>query len=156
MPTDKRRFPLMVDPAAFAAVGLDPATAGSPDVIAVLEAYGGLLTAAGREVERRLSREEWCYLADALNGVIWEGAPTCELLKLQAHDAIPEIAAKWFGEDAPEAAADDLIAKLAKLTPLQAEAVALAIRWFWARDDVDPTEDRWWSPTFRARRSAGA
>lgn len=155
MPTDKRRFPLMVEPRVFAAVGLDPESAGSPDVTGVLKKYGGLLIDAGREVERKLSRDEWNYLADACNGLIWDGVDPVELLKLQAHDAIPDLATKWLGEDAGESAADYLVAKLGKLTPLQAEAAALAIRWFWTRGDIDLTEDRWWSPTFRVKRTTG-
>lgn len=154
MPTDKRRVMITVDPAAFEAVGLDPQEAGAADVARALARYGDLLAAAGREVERAIRREEWCYLADCCNGLIWDGAPTAAVLEAQAADAhsLDGLGSKYFGDDG-DAGVEALLAKLRKLTPLQSEAVALAVRWYWGRhEEVDFAEDRWWAVAFRARR----
>jgi hypothetical protein len=74
---------------------------------------------------------------------------------------------RWYldrsgvGEDLPSraerAAADgrvsELLAHLRSLTPLHAEAILAAVRWFWQHDGIDHTADEWWAVGFRRGRA---
>jgi len=161
MPTDRaRRVMITVNDSIFAAAGLDPSASGAVEVTAALARLGRLLDGASRAVARKLTRDEWCYLADACNGTLWDWAnPTALVLAANAEDAqaLDGLGAKWFGDadSAPRAVAA-LVAKLSKLSLVEADAVALAIAWFWRHcEDIDITEDAWWLPAFRERSVIG-
>lgn len=157
MPTDKRRIMLTIDDELFAALGLDPVEDGAAAVTGALARHAAHLTAAAREIGRLFDRDEWGYLVDSNNSVLWDGHPNAALrIAANVEDAhqIDELGAKWFGDaDYAPRAVGSLLAKLAKLTPIQAEAVAVAIRWFWMNcESIDMAEAPWWTVGYRAQR----
>lgn len=158
MPSDNRRIMLTVVPDAFAAAGLDPETAGARDVGHVLKRWGESLREGAASVAAKFGRAEWCCLADAAGGLLWEESPAPAVaLKACVEDAnaLEGLGAKWFGDEGADAAVAALGAKLDALTIPEGEAVAAALRWVRERADVDLGEDRWWHPAFRAARDAG-
>jgi hypothetical protein len=59
---------------------------------------------------------------------------------------------KWFGDAAGEVRTELLLARLAKLTAIEADAIAQAIRQFWADPEVDGTAE-WWLPAPRKEKA---
>lgn len=155
-----RRLQVSVDPNVFESLGLDPDESGGADVRDVLRRYARHLDSASRDAARILTPDEWRYLADAGNGTLWDfGRSLGTQLVATAEDAqdTDGLGAKWFGDaDAAPRAVKSLAGKLGRMTEIQAEAVALAIRWAWDHaDSVDLASDPWWTARFRGAR-AGA
>jgi len=113
-----------------------------------------------------LSRAEWNFLADVLNGD-FEGDYVLALfehgasaLALEVHDAqgLDGTGDKWFGEElsrgSGQIGADELEAKVAALTWEQIQYVRTAAAFFWsspAIHRIDHEVDDWWTIEFRAR-----
>lgn len=113
-----------------------------------------------------LSRAEWNFLADVLNGTVdgdWamgtyeHGAAG---LALEVHDAqaLNGTGDRWFGEDTQrgsgQAAADALEAKILAMPWPQIRYIWTATAFFWSEPGmaaIDHGRDEWWTIEFRVR-----
>lgn len=171
-----RRINIYVSPQndrSMRVLGLDPD--GNPDdgvpadgatqVTAALARYADAVARAGVEVDKILVRAEWNYLAGVLNGCanLWDWSetpmPSTLLIRANAEDAhsLNGAGDKWFGDEldagSGDKAAKAFFAKLAKLTPIQGDAILAAVRWFWRHHAaIDHSEHMWWAVEFRAPR----
>jgi hypothetical protein len=137
--------------------------AASIQVAAAVRRYADALADARRRLARSFDRSEWNLMADVMNGSAdlqdyVEHPPSAASLLLanvQDGHALDGAGYKWFGEEDPAASdrkVEALIAKLGKLSPLEADAIGWAIREFWERcDEVDHAKDDWWLPRRPAR-----
>ncbi len=149
MPTEKKRVLFIPDTESLAVLGYGLDSDG-PTACATGPArrLARLVEQATRELSAVLTRAEWNAIADANSGCLELRDPETELPVLAAiawnvQDA-EGLGPKW-GVDAA-----DLSRRLAVLTPLHGEAIAAAVRWFWAHcDEIDHGRDEWWRPAFR-------
>lgn len=148
-----RRAYITINPTAFATLGVDPDTAKSVETQELILRQAAIIRRAALAVEPMFARGEWLLLADATNGLLWDAglsAKTAIRLEVEAHDHDNRIGEKWSVN------VDDLLAKLNSLDEIEAEAVAIALRWFWDHHEtIDMTEDRWWTVAFRTRAAKG-
>lgn len=150
-PTATRTY-ITINPELFAVLGLDPATARSAAIDDHLSRTAAMIRRAAAIIEPKFSRGEWNLLADATNGLIWADEPAGLILKAQVEDAHADhrIGDKWSVN------IDDLVAKIDELGEIEAEAIAVALRWFWDHHEgADMTADRWWTVAFRTRAAKG-
>lgn len=155
-----RRIQLVVNPELFHVLGIDPNASGAPPVNEALARYASHLAAASARVARKIAPAEWRYLAEACNGTAWStiDQTSAAALALIAEDAqeLDGLAVKWLGdEDSAPRVAAALASRLARLTPIEADCVVTAIRWFWDHCDDVAITDPWWTTTCRARTGAG-
>lgn len=138
-----------IDPNDYATLGLNPETARSTVTQDLIKWFAHLVAHGARTADRLFSRNEWNALADALNGHLWTPAiPAKSALPLEVESALAAGLGEKWSVDGP-----DLLAKLNKLDPIAAEAVAVALRWFWDNhESIDPSEDPWWTIAFRTGR----
>lgn len=134
-----------------------------------------LLTLATDEVAPMFARQEWGYLADAMNGclVMFQGMPSSpgQMLAMQAWDAhrLNDYGSKWLSDEDEEAMAARRLAgeanpavearvrsfvdRLAALTFAQGWAVIRACQYFWAdaggSNNIDHLRDEWWTLAYR-------
>lgn len=162
MPSDKRRIMLtLIDDRPFLVLGLDPEEHGAAHVWAALTRYAALVERAGRELEARLDRRDWCYLADVLNGCLdlWDDSGTAlsalTLIAAEAEDGqrLNGTGDKWYGAGQGEPGVRALLAKLRRLDPVHGEAILAAVRHFWRDPDLG-VDSPWWSVAFRAPTGA--
>ena len=158
MPTERRRIMLTVlDDTPLRVLGLDPAEAGATQIWAALVRHADAVGRAGRDLERLLSPEGWCLVADVLNGCadLWDlsGTPisTLTLIAAEVEDGhrLDGLGDKWFGEGKGDSGVKALLSTLRGLTPAHGEAVLAAVRFFWSRPDLG-VEDKWWKVSARA------
>lgn len=154
MPTERRRVTAIPDGEALAACGYDPAVDPPTECVnAPAAALARLIGRGAKELAGLLDRAEWNATADANNGAfeLAYAGPLAPAFYLPANvEDSPELKAKWGVR--PGA----LAAKLRGLSPVQMEAVAAAVRFFWRHcDAIDHTADDWWEPDFRAAVAAG-
>lgn len=143
---------------------LDPSEVPAPgatQITGAMARYADAIGRANRELERTLTREEWNFLADVMNGCvdIWCGAPANAFLRdllANAADgqALDGTGDKWLGNElepgSGEKATKALLAKLRGLTVIHADAIMCAIRYFWLHcQDVDHVSDEWWTLEYR-------
>lgn len=144
------RTSIVIDPAVYAALGLNPETARSTESQDLAERFAALVAEGARTADRLLSRDEWNLLADALNGFLWAPPlPAGAILAPEVASAIESgrLGEKWSVDGAA------LVAKLRQLDPAAAEAVAVAVRWFWSNHEtIDPDKAPWWTVAFRTGR----
>lgn len=166
MPTDRRRIQLTVNDDVFRLLALDPKEHGAIQVSAALARYAQHVGWAARTVERTLTRDDWNFFADISNGCadLWDYSETplshLLLLKAQVEDGhrLDGAGYKWFGEgEAGDKGIKALLAKLATMTDVHGDAIAAALRHFWANfEDIDLLTDDWWTLAFRTRPRAVA
>jgi hypothetical protein len=108
-----------------------------------------------------LTREEWCFLADVLNGTWLLDASTwnASFLAIEAQDAqeLNGTGDKWFGEETKrgsgQTATEALIAKLQAMSWEQVQYVLTAIEFFWGdHEGIEFLTDEWWTIPFRVQR----
>lgn len=124
--------------------------------------WARVLRAAEPTIE--LSREEWNFLADVLNGS-FEGDYALGLyehgasaLALEVHDAqaLNGTGDRWFGDEllagSGQAAADALEQKIQAMSWTQIQYIRTATCFFWSDAGVgriDHTKDAWWTIRYR-------
>lgn len=161
MPPKERQLTIYPDATARAIVG-----GNCPACNRAIECWALVL----RQSMPDLSRAEWNFLADVLNGS-FEGdvalgmfAHGASALALEVHDAqaLNGTGDKWLGEElergSGQAAADALEAKVAGLSWEQVQYVRTATGFFWAHTDpgeIDHDKDDWWTIPFRVRLLRG-
>lgn len=118
-------------------------------------------------------RPIWCYLADTLNGYMWNevGAfPQFIAMEVSDAHALNRLGDKWFtdsetadaitiGEvtreqadarNAVNARVSALVQRIAAMTIAEAFAVQLIMVRFWDHLHIDAMNDPWWMPDFVA------
>jgi hypothetical protein len=180
MPPEYRRIGLALAPSlvrSMRILGLTPAVDardgvpadGATQVTSALARYADSVERAGRELCLVLDAQEWNLIADVMNGCadLWDYTespmPILPLIRANVEDghALDGAGYKWFGDDdrkGSDRRVRALSEKLRKLTPVQGDALAAAVRHFRRNcGDIDHLEARWWTPEFRTRpRTEGA
>lgn len=131
---------------------------------------GGSSPACNRAVEcwavvlRRsmpdLSRAEWNFIADILNGTFiadgafsgheyGAGALAAELADAQSLSGRGD---RWLGDDA-DAAVANLVIHVKSMTWEQVQYIYTACLFFWGDNEIAP-EDEWWTLPYRVQRLA--
>ena len=162
MPTDRRRLYWIVDEYACAVLGHDPSKLSSVQLTAAMRRYAGLIAKAAREVERSLSREEWCLLADLPNGCadLWDysetALPHSLLIVAQLEDGqrLDGSGDKWFGAGLGDAGTKALVRKIIRWPETHSVAIAAAVRYFWSDPERD-SDAEWWRLSERTAPAAG-
>jgi hypothetical protein len=165
MPTKKKRLTFIPDLEALAVCGRDIQpdeeerwATGSESVNGVLRRHAMLIEEAGREVADMFTRGEWNMMADALHPYAglddgpFSAHPAGELIASNVEDSadLDGTDKKW------KVNAKKLVDKIHALTPLQAEAVSDAIRWFSDHcEGIKNDRDEWWLPAFRRKAVRG-
>ncbi|MBU6428712.1 MAG: hypothetical protein KGR26_06880 [Cyanobacteria bacterium REEB65] len=136
----------------------------SIQIAAALHRYAAALADGRRRLARVFDRQEWNLMADIMNGCLdlhdYAETPfsigTLIMANIQDGHRLNGIGRDWFGDDQADQRVEALVRKVVKLQPIEADAIGVAIRQFWADPDVDPTTDEWWlpKPVARARRSS--
>ncbi len=161
MPSENRRINLTLSPhlqAAFRTLALDLEQHGATPITAALARYAEHVGRANRRLERIFDRAEWNAMADVLNGCadLWDYSetPLSQLLMIRANvedgHRLDGLGHKWFGDGAAgDKAIKSLLTKLGKLTEIEGDAIAAAVRYFWndarpGRQQIDHATDEWW------------
>lgn len=131
---------------------LGPST---PQLNLALDCWANQVVKGAAEVEALLSKPEWLYLADCLNGHTAEAREDGESLALSVGDAheFEGTGEKWFESDVAEHVGE-LKSKLLGLSYPAAWAVFTSVHFFWDNHDtIDMRADEWWRVSFRTRRN---
>lgn len=152
-----KRYTIYPDPSVLAVLGIDLGEGSAPQTHAALQAWADAVESAAGRLD--LSRGEWNYLADALNGCfdLWQETAVrgATLLWAEADDAhrLNRLGDKWLDEaggKAADKAAASLVGKLRGMDEASAWAVLAAVRHFWRHHEtIDIEADEWWTPAFR-------
>lgn len=142
------RFDDQAEQAMFALQHYGGYESASEAVTSAVQCWSMALDLAAFEVAEMFSRPEWCAIADANNGAMWDGIGTRPGMHLACNveDAgkLEGLGAKW---DIDVLA---LTRRLHGLGYVQGWAVIQAVRWFWQHcHDIDTATDEWWTPAFR-------
>lgn len=152
-----KQFAIYPDPIAAATVG-----GNIPALNLAIESWAIVL----RNSQPELSRAEWNFLADVLNGsfdgdlALGMHQHGASALALEVHDAqaLDGTGDKWFGDatqrGSGQAAADELERKIAAMSWEQIRAIRTATNFFWSRagiEAIDFQEDEWWTIEYRVR-----
>ena len=140
-------------------LGVDPKTVSAGQLATIIGREAEAVEKAGRELERKLSGDEWCAIADVLNGCadLWESfgpsLPSLLLIAAEVEDGqrVDGLGDKWFGGGNGDAAIKKLIGKLRSFTPAHGEAILAAVRFFWANTDAAAPE-KWWTVAARTEK----
>lgn len=141
MKKETKRLTVYPDPRALVVLGQS-----APTLNRALESWARVVGEATEEL--KLSRSQWNYLADCLNGHVFDsltgpGALGAEVRDAERYDGFGE---KWDV---------DAVALAEITTALSWEATAAviaAVQFFWEHyQTIDPRKDEWW--TLRFRRS---
>jgi len=102
-----------------------------------------------REIEPRMkiSRAEWNFLADVLNGSLadhtWNVVAFCQ--DIRDANQIGGLAKKWIVNNG-DAALADLLDRISINNPIYMQYILLAVRHYWANcDAIDLKKDEWWT-----------
>lgn len=160
MPTEQRRIQVIVDEDVFRTLGLDPVNDGAPAFAAALRRYATAVEKAGKRLDKVLERGEWNAIADAMNGSILLEDMTPELSWLTHLRANVEDGIKLDGlDDKWEIDGPKLVRKIAKMTEIEGDAIAAAVRFFWAdasgANTINHHRDAWWTASFRTEYGKG-
>lgn len=126
-----------------------------------LACWEAVLGIASEEIAGTFSREEWCAIADACNGTLWDemlgGRSAGIHLAANVEDAhrLNGLGEKWFGADGDKAIRE-LLGKLQSLDYAQGWALLRAVCWFWQHTDRDTDGKDWWTIAFRRKAGKGA
>ncbi len=175
---------LLLEPAgpeATSALGLDRRVlfpVGNDAIREALECWAACLREAGEALAGRFAPEEWCLLADVLNGCMidhrWSSPGLLLAAEVEDGHRLDGTGYRWLGTEGTElegsalrlglargtpdtARVDeqvaDLLSRLRDLSFVEGWAVVQAVRWFWERsgEDFDVRSDPWWSPRWRFR-----
>ena len=170
MSTDKLQISLTIGEDLFRALALDPKEHGAVQVTAALARYAEHVGRAARRVEEAIIRAEWNALADVLNGCadLWDYSetPFSHLLLIRAcvedGHRLDGLGYKWFGDgQAGDRGIRDLLCKLGKMTDLEGDAIAAAVRFFWmdarpGRGRIDHSTDEWWTLAYRTGKESAS
>jgi hypothetical protein len=151
MPPKNKVLTVYPDPLGLAIVG-----GNAPAINRAVECWARKL----REIEPTvdLSRQEWNFLADVLNGTMSDNAWNGSWLAQEAHDAqsLNGTGDRWFGEDGQRGSGDEaaraLVEKLAAMSWDQAQYVLAATAFFWSKagiDVINHDQHEWWTIRFR-------
>ena len=151
MTTISKRIQVTPHDGSLAVLALDRS---SEDVRGALVAYARLIDRATSRAERALTREEWNYLADCLNGCadLWSltdsAISTRTLILAEAEDAdrLNRLGDKWA------VVVPDLLQRLRALDDAALDAILVAVRHFWKSPEIDASHDDWWTVESRTRR----
>lgn len=152
MPPKHKQITAYPDPTALAIVG-----GTSPACNWAIECWARVL----RESQPELTRAEWNFFADLLNGTwLLDGASsTTQHLSLEVHDGheLNRLGDKWLIEEGgdpaeADAAVKELLAKIAEWNYPTVQYVLAAVTCFWHRaQTVDHKTDDWWTIPFRVK-----
>jgi hypothetical protein len=180
MATEYRRLSITITPAlsrSLAILGLSPdlepdagvPVPGAQQIVGAITRYADAVDRASRELDKLLTREEWNYLADVLNGCadIWEWSETpmgsMFLILAEAEDAhsLNRTGDKWFGEELEPGSGDKatkvMLTKLRGLSQIHGDAILAATRYFWSHaQEVDHIEHQWWRVEYRTKAKEDA
>lgn len=148
MPAKHKTLSVYPDPTALAVVG-----GNSPSCNRAIEGWARII----RDHQPELARDEWCLIADALNGTLHDAGWDGRMLAAEIADgiALDGLAEKWF-KRAAAAAGKRLVEKLAAMEYPAVQALLVAVAWVLAnREGVAMDRDEWWLPSFRVARAAG-
>jgi hypothetical protein len=135
-------------PAALEVLG-----ASTAQLNQAIACWAELITQSSADNAKAFSREEWCLLAEALNGVKCdpsEAAPGNAMASaLEEAERNEGFGTKWLGEGRdPELEA--LLERMRTLDYAHAWAVILAVQWYWAHyEAVRLSEEPWWTLQYR-------
>lgn len=136
---EKERLTVYPAPRSLAVIG-----ASSVNCNLALEIFGGLLSEAIRQNEDLLTRAEWCYLCDLLNGTMitsemqnsWLTVGIAEGAELEG------LAEKWLHNSGD---LESFISKIRALDTMRFWAVIWVVRRFWERcEEIDLSKDEFW------------
>jgi len=125
----------------------------SPQLNLALDCWAKQVVQGAAVAEALLTKPEWLFLADCMNGHIGTARDSQESLALGVHDSheLDGTGEKWFESEAAEHV-EELKLKLRSLSYSAARAVYLAVEFFWDNSDaVDLHSDEWWRVSFRTR-----
>lgn len=117
-----------------------------------LTAWATALADAAEELG--LSRAEWNYLADVLNGC-WLLPPVSSpqtLLAAEVEDGhrLNGLGPKWFSAADADERVRHLVERIMAMSYTQAWAVLAAVTWFWDHSqEIDHQQAEWWRPSFQ-------
>ena len=134
---------------------------------------------AAQDVAQRFTRDEWCLVADVMNGTLFDPSWQGSFIAANVFDGhrLDGTGYRWLGGEGTEltgsahrldlgeqtaeravvdAQVADLCRRLQGLSYPEARAVLSAVRWFWSRCEarIDPREDPWWLPAWRRQFDA--
>lgn len=154
MATEKRRV-YAIPPESLESIGFPVDQITAPQLAACASRYADLVNRASRRLARVIEPGEWELIADALNGCLEltdpgsSGIAPLMLIRAAVEDSIQldGFDTRWAIDGTA------LIRKLNKLTDLEGDAIAAAVRYFWANgEEIDIGEDKWWTAEFRASK----
>ena len=140
---------------ALAALQQHGYESASDAVTSAVGCWSMALDLAAFEVAEQFTRTEWCAIADANNGTLFDFVGTRPGMHLACNveDAgrLDGLGAKW-GIDVP-----GLTRRLHGLGYVQGWAVIQAVRWFWQHcQEIDTAADEWWTPAYRKQPGSPA
>jgi hypothetical protein len=118
-----------------------------------LDCWAKQILAGAAKVEGLLTKAEWLFLADCLNGHMAAACEDASSLVLSVHDSheLDGIGEKWFESEVKEHV-EEFKQKLRGLSYPAVWAVYLAVQFFWDNHEVlDLLSDDWWQISFRTR-----
>lgn len=158
MTDEKKRIQVFPSARALEILGIDADERGlGGEVTHAIECWAEAMRRASAEVADVLTRQEWCLLADVLNGTwtldrTWTG----QVLAIEVADAqrLDGVGGKWLAtEGDPATRVEYLTERLSAMTFEQAQAVVLVVRWFWSHHEkIDIEKDEWWMMAFRLKK----
>ncbi len=125
----------------------------TPQLNLALDCWARQVVAGAAEAEGLLSKPEWLFLADCLNGHLADAREDNSSLVLSVHDSheLDGTGHKWFEAEAAEHV-EEVKAKLRGLSYSAAWAVILAVQFFWDHhESLDLLADEWWRVSFRTQ-----
>jgi hypothetical protein len=150
MAPKNKQFSIYPEPTALAVVGGN--CAGCNRAIGCWAA-----TLQQPENEPKLTRPEWNFLADVLNGT-WlldadHWGPGTLAAEIEDAHRLNRTGDKWFrpGKVADKAIAK-LIAAVRAMTWIQIQFILTAVSFFWSAKEIDHTTDEWWTLPYRVER----
>lgn len=136
--SEKKKLTIYPHPRALTILGEQ-----TPDCNYALEAFADLIRKATTELT--LSREEWAYCADVLNGTMIDTSFSAQQSLMSSFRDAASLEAtdrKWG------VSADGLCAKIQ--SEIHAWAIIFACRFFWDNHErIDLLKDPWWNIAFR-------
>lgn len=139
MPTKRDQLTIYPSKAARTIVG-----GNSPGCNMAIECWAQTMRQTEDTID--LSRAEWNFLAEAISFTHktvderWAAGLLCERAREGAQ--IQHLGKHWF----PEAdAVERLLEKLSVMDYVQVQYVLLAVSHFWAKREIDPLHDDWWT-----------
>jgi hypothetical protein len=123
-------------------------------VAAAVTRYATAVAEARRSLSKRFDRAEWNLMADVCNGTLdlmdYSETPMSFRMMLLANvedgHKLDGTGANWFDEEEADTRVAALLGKIHKLSTIEADAIGVAIREFWANTGIDHQVEEWWLP----------